>query len=129
MEKNKRILNFSEFTKQYGKGDPKSAPGNDAKDIDLITNAASELEEPILSGGNEMDSISSGPATTPIKTDYEQAPTMPNGPVTTDSPDKENEEEEEEVKDKPKKKAKSLKKTKEDSDRSEEDKREEAGNY
>ena len=141
MEKNKRILNFAEFNKQYSKGDPKSAPGNDTKDVDMIGNAAAEFDEPTMSSGNDIDSVSSKPATSFIKTDYEQAPGMPTGPSMAQSPNSNNEEGEDEdiedeieempgdnnnIKNKKVKKVKSIKK---DSEKSDEDKREESGEY
>lgn len=139
---NKRILNFSEFNKQYSKGDPKSAPGNDAKDVDLMTNAAAELEEPVADSGNQMDSVSSKPATTNVKTDYEQTPSSPSSPDMSNGPksikkDIKDEEQEDydneflnkENKGSTKKTVKPIKKIQKDSGKSEEDKREESGNY
>ena len=136
MEKNKRILNFAEFNKQYSKGDPKSAPGNDTKDVDMIGNAAAEFDEPTMSSGNDIDSVSSKPATSSIKTDYEQAPGMPTGPSMAKSPNSNNEEGEDEEDSEDagenkviKKKVKKVKSIKKDSEKSDEDKREESGDY
>lgn len=136
MEKNKRILNFAEFNKQYSKGDPKSAPGNDTKDVDMIGNAAAEFDEPTIPSGNDIDSVSSKPATSSIKTDYEQAPGIPTGPSIAQSPNSNNEEGEE-IEDTEhageekvvKKKVKKVKDIEKDSGKSEEDKREESGEY
>ena len=136
MEKNKRILNFAEFNKQYSKGDPKSAPGNDTKDVDMIGNAAAEFDEPTMPSGNDIDSVSSKPATSSIKTDYEQAPGMPTGPSMAQSPNSNNEEGEDEEDSEDtgdnkviKKKVKKVKSIKKDSEKSDEDKREESGDY
>tara|TARA_R110002074_G_scaffold42776_3_gene112187 strand:+ start:10711 stop:11139 length:429 start_codon:yes stop_codon:yes gene_type:complete len=142
MEKNKRILNFAEFNKQYSKGDPKSAPGNDTRDVDMIGNAAAEFDEPTMSSGNDIDSVSSKPATTSIKTDYEQAPSMPAGPSMAPSPNSNSKESEdkEDIEDEieampgdsnsiKKKKVKKVKSIKKDSEKSDEDKREESGEY
>ena len=88
---NKRILNFSEFTKAYSKGDHFSAPGNDEQSVEKMQNASNELTDSpsIPDSKGDMDSISSKPATKFIKTDYENSPTIPNGPVKLDDIDDE----------------------------------------
>jgi len=133
MERNKRILNFSEFTKHFSKGGPKSAPGNDPKDVSLMIDAASKLDAPTVGDGSkEMDSVESKPASTKVKTDYEQTPQMPNGP---NNYKKETEEEvtqdddKEDGNSKKSNKFKSIKKTKDTSKKSAEQEREESGEY
>ena len=142
MERNKRILTFAEFSKEYSKGDPR-IDGPQDKGIELMKDAASELNEPVIKGSKgEMDSITSGPATSKLKTDYELTPQ----PQRKDKKEKDVEEiesksidsvETEKIEDVDKenldnikkKKTKTIKKIKSSSKQTEEDKREEAGEY
>ena len=128
MENQKRILNFSEFTSAYAKGDRFDASGNEEKDVDKLqasTDSLTASDGTVPGSKGEMDSVSSKPASKFIKTDYEKSPAMPNGPVKL----KDVKSEDEDKKDNKKVKPKKLKKTKETSKKSAEDKREESGEY
>lgn len=136
MEKNRRILTFSEFQKKYGKGSPYSKKTN-MEGVELMKDAAEELSEPFIKGSKgDLDAISSKPATRKLKSDYEKTPSAPSdynkdknttatGPIKTKKIEN---IEKEEVKDE-EVKPKSTKKIKVSSKKSEEDKREEAADY
>ena len=127
MENQKRILNFSEFTNAYAKGDRFDASGNEEKDVDKLqasTDSLTTSDGTVPGSKGDMDSVSSKPASRFIKTDYEKSPAIPNGPVKLK--DVETEEGEEKAE---KAKPKKLKKTKETSKKSAEDEREESGEY
>ena len=138
MEKNKRILTFSEFQKKYGKGSPYSKKTN-MEGVTLMKDAAAKLDEPFIKGSKgDLDSISSKPATKKLKTDYEKTPEMPSsynktttetGPMKTKKIETVTVDKEETEDKKIKSKPKSTKKIKANSKKSEEDKREEAGDY
>ena len=143
MERNKRILTFAEFSKEYSKGDPR-IDGPQDKGIELMKDAASELNEPVIQGSKgEMDSITSGPATSKLKTDYELTPQPQRKKKKEISKDTEIESksidsvETEKIEDVDKenldniekKKTKTIKKIKSSSKKTEEDKREETGEY
>ena len=128
MENQKRILNFSEFTSAYAKGDRFDASGNEEKDVDKLqasTDSLTSSDGTVPGSKGEMDSVSSKPASKFIKTDYEKSPAMPNGPAKLKDVKSEDEDSNDDKETKPKK----LKKTKEASNKSEEDKREESGEY
>ena len=125
MENQKRILNFSEFTNAYAKGDRFDASGNEEKDVDKLqasTDSLTSSDGTVPGSKGDMDSVSSKPASRFIKTDYEKSPAIPNGPTKLKDV-KSEEDEKAEVK--PKK----LKKVKETSKKSTEDEREESGEY
>jgi len=128
MENQKRILNFSEFTSAYAKGDRLDASGNEEKDVDKLqasTDSLTSSDGTVPGSKGEMDSVTSKPASKFIKTDYEKSPTVPNGPVKLKDVKSDDEDNKDDKKVKPKK----LKKTKETSKKSAEDKREESGEY
>lgn len=130
MENQKRILNFSEFTKAYVKGDHFSAPGNDEQSVQKLQDGTDSLTSPtIQADSNQMDSVSSGPATKKVKTDYELSPPVPNGPVKMKDVDSKDSEESEEKAEKTEKPVKDLKTTKKKAKKSKEDEREESGEY
>jgi len=127
MENQKRILNFSEFTKAYVKGDHFSAPGNDEKSVQKLQDGTDSLTSPTAgNGSSEMDSVSSKPATKKLKTDYELSPPVPNGPVKMKDVKS---DESDEPKEKSEKPVKDIKKTKKATSKSKEDEREESGEY
>lgn len=128
MENQKRILNFSEFTSAYAKGDRFDASGNEEKDVDKLqasTDSLTSSDGTVPGSKGEMDSVTSKPASKFIKTDYEKSPAMPNGPVKL----KDVKSEDDDNTDDKKVKLKKLKKTKETSKKSAEDQREESGEY
>jgi len=128
MENQKRILNFSEFTNAYAKGDRFDASGNEEKDVDKLqasTDSLTTSDGTVPGSKGDMDSVSSKPASRFIKTDYEKSPAMPNGPVKLKDVKSEDEDSNDDKEIKPKK----LKKTKEASKKSAEDQREESGEY
>ena len=128
MENQKRILNFSEFTSAYAKGDKFDASGNEEKDVEKLqasTDSLTSSDGTVPGSKGEMDSVSSKPASKFIKTDYEKSPAMPNGPAKLKDVKSEDEDSNDDKETKPKK----LKKTKEASNKSTEDKREESGEY
>lgn len=127
MEKQKRILNFSEFTNAYAKGDNFSAPGNTEDSVEKLQDRTKSLEAPTIPGSKgEMDSISSKPATKKLKTDYELSPPTPNGPVKMKDIDTSDSKETEDKSEKP---IKSLKQTKKKVKKTKEEEREESGEY
>ena len=136
MEKNKRILTFAEFSKEYSKGDPTL----DGPAVDVMKDASSELNKPVIHGSKEgIDSIEKGPATRKIKTDYEMTPqpqVKSKEASDSKSVDKVETEKIENVDnknldniDKKKKKMKKTKQVKKSSKKTEEDEREESGEY
>lgn len=128
MENQKRILNFSEFTSAYAKGDKFDASGNEEKDVEKLqasTDSLTSSDGTVPGSKGEMDSVSSKPASKFIKTDYEKSPAMPNGPAKLKDVKSEDEDSNDDKETKPKK----LKKTKETSKKSAEDEREESGEY
>jgi hypothetical protein len=129
MENQKRILNFSEFTNAYAKGDRFDASGNEEKDVDKLqasTDSLTTSDGTVPGSKGDMDSVSSKPASRFIKTDYKKSPAIPNGPVKLkDVETEKGEEKAEKTKAEPKK----LKKTKETSKKSDENEREESGEY
>ena len=127
MENQKRILNFSEFTQAYVKGDRFSAPGNDEQSVQKLQDGTDALTSPTAGAdSNQMDSVSSGPATKKVKTDYELSPPVPNGPVKMKDVES---EESDETEVKSKKPVKDFKTTKKKVKKSKEDEREESGEY
>ena len=127
MENQKRILNFSEFTQAYVKGDRFSAPGNDEQSVQKLQDGTDALTSPTAgTNSNQMDSVSSGPATKKVKTDYELSPPVPNGPVKMKDIES---EESDETEVKSKKPVKDFKTTKKKVKKSKEDEREESGEY
>ena len=130
MEKQKRILNFSEFTNAYAKGDNFAVPGNTEDSVEKLQDKTKSLASPIVPGSKgEMDSISNKPATKKLKTDYELSPPIPNGPVKMkdiESNDSKETKSEDSKSDLP---TKSLNKTKKTVSKTKEEKREESGEY
>ena len=134
MERNKRILTFAEFSKEYSKGDPRIEKFK-GDGIELMKDAAAELNEPVIKGSKgDMDSVSSKPATRKLKTDYEQTPSIPNdfnnnttntGPIKKKKISDIDKEETVTIK----KRVKPVKEIKKKAAKSEEDKREDEANY
>jgi len=136
MERNKRILTFAEFSKEYSKGDPRIKKFKE-DGIEIMKGAAAELNEPVIKGSKgDMDSISSKPATRKLKTDYEQTPSIPSdfdknknttdtGPIKKKKISDIDKEETVTIK----KRVKPTKEIKKDVKKSDEDKREEAADY
>lgn len=134
MENQKRILNFSEFTKEYSQGDRLSLQGNSEENVNRMRKESDNLTSLTSSGTikgskGEMDSISSMPATKKLKTDYELSPPIPNGPIKMKNVKSEESEELKEPKEKSKVPVKNIKKTKKETSKSKEDEREESGDY
>jgi hypothetical protein len=134
MERNKRILTFAEFSKEYSKGDPrlKKFKGDG---IELMKDASTVLNKPVIKGSKgDMDSVSSKPATRKLKTDYQLTPSIPSdfdksttdtGPIQKKKISDIDKEETVTIK----KRVKPVKEIKKNVKKSEEDKREEAANY
>lgn len=130
MEKQNRVLTFSEFNKMYSQGDKFAATGNDEESVRKLQDGTNSLDSPTIGPTSpEMDSILSAPASKKVKTDYELSPPTPNGPVKMNDLESDDTKGSEDEKINSKKPVMNLKKTKKSADKSKEDEREESGQY